>query len=175
MHKKVILGTSLIFVVLVVLVIYSRLGGLDEVDFETIGKTEYVLYGRAFEGRYSDNKLEKLFFETKEILERDFPEQSLVVISYPHKDARDGLVKQFVGIPMEGVDVNLPSSWERREISFEKGIRAIVTAPNLAMPKPEKVRAEAGERAAEQDWQLAGYSLEIYQSERQMVVEFPAE
>ena len=174
MHKKVILGTSLIFIVLVVLVIYSRLGGLDEVDFATIGKTEYVLYGRVFEGRYSDNKLEELFFETKEILERDFPQQSLMVISYPHEGARDGLVKQFVGISTEGVAINLPSSWERREISFNKGIRAIITAHNLAMPKPEKVRAKAGERAAEQDWQLADYSLEIYQSERQMVVEFPA-
>ena len=142
--------------------------------FETIGKTEYVLFGRAFEGRYSDNKLEKLFFETKEILERDFPEQSLMVISYPHEGARDGQVKQFIGIPMEGVAVNLPSSWERREISFDKGIRAIITAHNLAMPKPEKVRAEAEEWAAEQDWQLADYSLEVYQSERQMVVEFPA-
>lgn len=175
MHKKVILGTSLIFVVLVVLVIYSRLGGLDEVAFETIGKTEYVLYGQAFEGRYSENKLEKLFFETKEVLERDFPEQSLVVISYPHEDARDGQVKQFVGIPVDGAALNLPSSWERREISFDKGIRAIITAHNLAMPKPEKVRAVVEEQAADQGWRLADYSLEIYHSERQMVVEFPAQ
>ena len=175
MHKKVILGTSLVFVILVVLVIYSRLGGLDEVTFEAIGRTEYVIYGRTFEGRYSDNKLEELFFETKEVLERDFPEQSLVVISYLHEDARDGQVKQFVGIPVDGAAANFPPSWERREVSFDKGVRAVITAHNLAMPKPEKVRAAVEEQAADQGWKLADYSLEIYQSERQMVVEFPAE
>ena len=173
MHKKVVLGTALIFTVLVALIIYSQLGGLDEVVFETIDEAEYVLYGQSFEGWYSDPNLEKIFFETREVLDKAFPQGSLVVVNYAHEDARDGKVRQFIGILTDSEIARIPLAWEKKDISFNKGIRATITAHNLTMPKPQKVRIAAEEKAAVQGWRLADYSLEIYRSERKMVVEFP--
>jgi len=165
MKKYIIVG--IVFIGAVVFAINMYLGGSEELTFSKESKSLWFK-GERFRGRYSDPKIEELFFNARELaMEND--RYTLAVINY---QAPEDTVDQAVGVISD-------AAIELGEMTTQKAfdqdfLKTIITSHNLVMPKPEEVMRAAKKYASNQNLLIDdSWTLEIYEGERTLKVLIP--
>ncbi|UII22384.1 hypothetical protein [Fulvivirga ligni] len=170
MVKKIL--PIVVVIVVIGAVGYYLLGGGESIQFEIREYPDLHVTGKEFLGKYNDGAVKDLFFEAKQISESR-EGCDVTVIHYETPELQDS-VRQFIGV--SSPDSSFVSGKAFNEVrSFEKPtmLKAVITAHNFVMPRPEEVKSKASEYAKEKGYELEGYSIEVYKGTRDLEILFP--
>jgi hypothetical protein len=151
------------------------LGGFTKVEPKLIEVNNYVIYGTAFEGSYKSDELTILVDNMRNHQLQIANNTDLVVVNYID-DTKEtiGKISNFVGlVPDKDFNFNEPEEFEKRIIRATRAIRIEVKIKPLVMPSPEKIKNTAIEFAIANKLKLQNLSIEKYQENGVLVVEFP--
>jgi len=167
MKKYIII--SLVVLGVVLTWFYIFLGGTEKLSF-TVESGIFWVKGEHIRARYSDSKIEDLFFQARGIAESD-QALDLAVINYM---APTDTVDQVIGIVSP---IEISHSIEKLDTEEKlqgKFIKATINAHNLVMPKPEEVKGQAAVFAKDNNLSIdERYTLEVYKNERDLEVYIP--
>lgn len=158
----------------VAVVSFVNLGGLADIEVKIEQTSDYRIAGKMYEGLYKSDELEKLFFQARDLAEKGTISSTLTVVNYPNTSDNEKYVKQFIGVLLEnGNEDGLPDDFEIKTIEANLTTRATITSHNLVMPNPEDIYERAKEIAQQEGKELVEFSIEMYKSERDLVVDIP--
>ena len=174
MNKKVIITAGVVFIALC-LFFYMYLGGTAEVTISKRDINNYQFVGKDYSGRYRSEELENIYFDLKEKKESGAFDGELVVINYPMEgdSTENGFVHQFLGIQLNAAMEHIPSTYQRLFIESRQTLEAKIPAHNLVMPSPEDIENDIRSMARAENLALVNYTIEIYVSDRELLVQIP--
>ncbi|MEQ9166604.1 MAG: hypothetical protein RLO12_10130 [Fulvivirga sp.] len=165
MNNKIKYGVAILLSTIIVIAVYYGLGGAEPLVFDKETRPMLKVYGKPFEGEYTDPTIEKLFTEAREFALAN-EDATLAIINYNTSD--EDSVKQFIGfISDKDYDKMFV---EMKEVTF---VKTKINAHNLVMPRPDKVLEEATAFASENGLKLDQLSIEVYHKESDLEVLFP--
>jgi len=172
--KKWTIVAGIVIVAALVFWLYIKLGGLEKVQLQYIqSPTAFLLAGEKYEGGYHSTEVEQIFVRARTLMEEGVLDGPLAVVNYG-PDEKAQKIEQFIGVLVSSKQ-ELPEGWSFLELAPENVVQATITAHNLVMPGPDEVREMAEETASREGGALLGYTIEIYKSERELVIVFPVE
>ncbi len=157
-------------VVLVAVIVYYRLGGGAPVQLSITERSQHWAIGEHFEGHPNDPKLEELFVRSRDhaVAEGRY----LIVINYKTED-KGNRIKQFIGVVQDQSPPELEEGLSVVELPKGKYVKAELSAHNFVMPRPDEVKDQALEFAAEREIQIeTNVSYEVYESDRKLIILF---
>ncbi|MCF6359129.1 MAG: hypothetical protein L3J29_00020 [Cyclobacteriaceae bacterium] len=168
MKKYFIIGA---IILIAGLVINYKFGGFEKTEPQLIEVSDYAIYGASYEGSYKSNALSSLVSKMQ-TLQKNMADSSNVVLVNYIDEAKEtlGIVSNFVGIITEGRGME---DLEKKTIKANKAIRVVVKINPLTMPSPEKIKALAFEMAEKEGLVLQKLSIEQYQEDDTLVIDFP--
>lgn len=167
MKKYIII--SLVVLAVVLTWFYIFLGGTEKLSF-TIEKNTFIVNGQHVRARYSDSAIEALFFQARDVAEKE-ASLDLAVINYA---APTDTVDQVIGVVSRSKIAQTFDNLDRKEQLAGTFIKAVINAHNLVMPKPEEVKEQASNFAKEKGLNIdERYTLEVYKNERDLEVYIP--
>jgi len=173
--KKPFIVIAFFLVATLVLLIYYTLGGFEKPTAEIIevpGK--YLILGEHFKGSYKSEDIGRLFTKAQSLLENGTVSGDLTIINYGSDDQAEQ-INQFVGILVTRVPETIPTGYTTVEIHPSKVIRVKISSHNIVMPKPKKIRDLAAAEAKSYGITLPDNSIEIYKSQRELLIDYPIE
>lgn len=167
MRKYVILAVILTTTILSYF--YFQLGGVSDIRKQVVTVDSYQLIAQSFKGKYNSSKLEEIFYGAKKL------GNLLVIINYSLQgdSTEQGFVHQMIGVQTEKIPTDIPAGFHQETIAKTKTVQAIIDAHNLVMPKPNEIEEVLRTYGKEQNLLLAGYTIERYLSDRELIVEIP--
>jgi predicted transcriptional regulator YdeE len=172
MNKKVTL-LAIAVAILVLVIGYMYLGGLNKVEITLESVSDYNLVGVHYQGRPKAEAIETAFFTAREHLDNGRLNGVLTLVHYNDTTLVDDHVKLFVGIKLNEGTSDLPEGYERLTIPASNAIRATIEAHNVVMPTPENIEISMKEKAAQLNLRLQDYTIEQYFSARELTIEIP--
>lgn len=150
---------------------YYRMGGFNEpVISETVEGPIY-LAGTYFEGHVKDPAMSTLFDSTYAKVERKELSGTLASHFMNDPNASKGMIKAFVGVAFADTLQSLPKGYRWHVVPRKKSLKASLNAH--FMLAPVKIYPAMQELAASKKKKLSDESLELYPSDRQVVVLCP--
>ena len=148
---------------------YFQLGGISNIEKNTVDVDNYLLIAMPFKGRYNSSELEEIFYSARAIGDQ------IVIINYPlpGDSTRDGFISQLIGTRVSEVPTNIPIGFQPKTIEIAKVVQAKIDAHNLVMPKPNEIEEALRTYAEEQKLSLESYTIERYISNRELIIEIP--
>lgn len=172
MAKKVYIG---VFIAgLLIVGVYSLLGGFKTVPVEEVGATEFRVVGQYFIGEYDDKSVAKYFVQAREMIVKGEVDGQLCVVTYQPDSLLEDFVSQFIGIVV-GPDVAVPTDFEERSFSGPKAALATLDMHPIALPNPQEIQGKLVAYAAAQGWPEPQSFIEIYKPDNSMQVYVLAE
>ena len=169
--RKIIFIVFILSTILVASYFYINLGGAEKINFQYLESQDYTIIGKGFKGRYSDPKLETIFYETRDYLLNGEMSGNLVVIN--KGDDVDALqVDQIIGILIQGEENVIPEGYEKISMTNKKVVRAKLTSHNFVMKNPEDVRLSATQFSDSLKLRLSNVTIEQYLSDRELYVDY---
>lgn len=156
------------------LLVNYKFGGFKEIQPVIVEVENYVIWGSEFEGSYKSSGLTSLVEEMRSKQSQLASESKVVIINYIDEAKETlGVVSNFVGLTVKGNENELVNDLEERIIRASKAIRIIIKVQPLTMPSPEKIKAKAFELASKEEFELQGLSVEQYNEEGYLIIDFP--
>lgn len=157
---------------IVLLVLYTYLGGFTEPDVTvTTSKPMYVA-GQPYEGSVEDEAMGKLFQRAAQVLEQNELQGMLGNIYYNDPDKSGDSIRAFIGVIVPDSAAKLPEGYELRAVpGGRKVVRAEVNA--RVQVAPQKLYAAVFEYAKEEKLKLEEFYLEWFPADDQGVLEVP--
>ena len=172
MTRKV-LGFSVSLMVMLLAVVYYKLGGFNSLQVETIEVNNYHLVGRYFEGSFKSDTVGRYFEEMRGYLDNGILVGQLVIIYDQEAVGRHGKVKSFIGVALEENRLSSFDDLEKREISAKRSIRVSKNAHIAVMPNPDRVDRLIQAYARDEDLVVSELNIEIYYNNNRLVIERP--
>ncbi len=168
--KKSFFVVIALFVLMAAYYFYREFGGNVNLEFR-LEQRSFQILGEPFKGPYDSPRLENIFFRAKEL--SDSLGSSLVVVNYGSDEDAE-TVNQFIGFLKVDNDI-IPEGYTLEIFEPPFTITTTIGEHNAFMPKPETVSAMAADFAAENGKTLGPVSIEIYRSDRELIVYFLTE
>ncbi len=172
MNRKVTL-VAIAVAILILIVGYFYLGGLNKVEITIENVSDYNLVGMHFQGKTKSDTLETAFFEAREYVQSGELNGVLTLIHYNDTTLEEGIVKMFVGVKLNSGTSNFPDHYQRLTIPANRSIRATIEAHNVVMPSPETIEGQIKEKANELNLDLQEFTIEQYVSARELLIDMP--
>lgn len=172
MNKKVTL-LAIGVAILVLIVGYTYLGGLNKVEITLESVSDYNLVGIHYEGSEKGEDIEEAFTQAREYLLNNRLNGVLTLVHYNDSTLSEKQVKLFVGIKLNAGTSDLPKGYKRLTIPASNAIRATIEAHNVVMPTPENIEKSMIEKATQLNLRLQNFTIEQYLSERNLLIEMP--
>lgn len=158
-----------LFVIL--LSIYYKLGGFEEIQTAVSRNNKYSLAGKEIQGRLTSKEEHFLFEEMKSYLDDGTLAGTLSVINYKDDTLGEYESRRFVGILLEDDISMIPAGLQVLEIIGETTFQAALTMHPLVMPNTKKVESKLKLLADERGLDLRDYSLEKLYNDNSVIVE----
>ncbi len=172
MKKYVLLGA---IVLAVGIIINYSLGGFTSLEPKIVTVDNYTIYGTSFEGNYKSNKLTKLVENMRTNQQKIKSHSDLIIVNYINEAKETtGLLTNFIGISTsDTVNYKLLGTLEKRVIAATKAVRISIKVQPLVMPSPEKIKKAAFNFAKKKNITLQNLSIEQYQENGFLIIEYP--
>lgn len=167
MIKKIVIAVVILGLVALG---YFWLGGGKQLAFKMEERPTSYVIGYDFKGAYNSSDLEEIFFKVKEESEKTGAD--LVIINYDDDSLSKNTIHQLVGF-ISNSQNDLEENQSVVVLESGKYLSTLISAHNLVMPKPNKVREQAEEFSAELGLIPEKISIEIYKGERELQIMFP--
>lgn len=172
MTRKV-LGFSVSLIVILLAVVYYKLGGFNSLQVETIEVNNYHLVGRYFEGSYKRDTVGRYFEEMRSYLDTGILTGQLVIIYNQELIGKHGKTRSFIGIMLEQNLLSSIDDLEKREIPAKGSIRVSKDAHIAVMPNPDRIDRLIQAYAKDEDLTASELNIEIYYDNNRLVIERP--
>lgn len=163
---------------IIALVGYYYFGGFNKRELEVVEVDDYHFIGKMYQGKLQDKKLEETFYEVRQQYEKKEPAGTFAIVVLQEPETGKDSVEQFIGI-LTGAPVaenTLPSGWENYTVEAGQAVRSTIRAHNLVMAKPNIIKEEIAQFAAEKGLSLQpNITIEKYLGDRHLEVEVPVE
>lgn len=169
MNRSTIVFLSLAGALVATLLLwYHRMGGFNTPKVQHGTEGPFFIGGLYYEGRVKDPAMGTLFDTASALVLRKEVEGTLAAhfLNDPNKD--EGRIKAFIGIVKEDSLSALPTGWTWKVIPSSEAVKGSIEAHYLLAPF--KVYPAMEEYAKGLNKKLREQSLEIYPSEREVVV-----
>ncbi|MDN4165974.1 hypothetical protein QWY31_10705 [Cytophagales bacterium LB-30] len=168
--KKFLVIALLIFGV--GLAIFYALGGFNPIQISETQAPAPFLVGQRFEGRYTDQRLSEHFFAAKAWKDKEAVNGTLAVVFYNDPEKAKGQSYNFTGLATADTS-KIPSGYEVIPYPAQRLLQARIEANSLVFPRPKTVQKELQAYAAEHGLRLDTLSIELYRSDRELLVQVP--
>ena len=172
MTRKV-LGFSVSLIVILLAVVYYKLGGFNSLQVETIEVNNYHLVGRYFEGSYKSDTVGRYFEEMRGYLDTGILIGQLVIIYDQELIEKHGKTRSFIGVMLEQNQLSSHEDLEKREIPAKRSIRVSKDAHIAVMPNPDRIDRLIQAYAQDEDLTASELNIEIYYHNNRLVIERP--
>ena len=167
-----------IFIALILILagflIYRQLGGFNPIEVNEVSRDGYVIAGKIFEGRYNDGNIRKLFFRVRDWSQSDSVSGDFVIVNFKDPSLDEKVIRNLVGVLVsDSAGHQLPAGFSYHHLEASRALQALINAHNLVMPRPGKVEKILQKEANSKGLALDSLSVEIYKSERELVIEIP--
>jgi hypothetical protein len=152
---------------------YVLLGGFKEPVLSETRMPGYLLAGKEYRGKSTDEELGSLFAQAKGLHTSGQLRGTLGAIYYKTKDAEKGNVHTFAGVIVKDSAARLPAGFVYRAVPAGRAVRAEVLAHYLVAPAPGKVQEELAAYARQGGFKPANFVVEKYYGSRNIVLEIP--
>lgn len=149
---------------------FSYLGGFEKIPIQNQSLSTLKLYGLTYRGTPQDESLKETFEQVERLKEAN-PEAVMHTIYYIEPAGKLDTMKVFVGLDQLGD--TLGKDWEEKTIEAEQALIADLKVNKLVMPRPETVKEELKEFAADNGWELQGLFIDKLLSEDHVQVIAP--
>jgi hypothetical protein len=153
--------------------IYGYLGGFKQPDIKKTELPEYIIVGKFYQGRSSDEQLGNIYYEIKTRHDKKELNGVLTAVYYQINSKVKDSTQVFLGIAVEDTLRSLPPGYEYRKFTKKPGIRATITCNPYVMPRPETMQVKIEEFAKNISLKPASYVMEKYISADTFEVEVP--
>ncbi len=171
MKKYFIIGA---IILIVGMFLNYKFGGFEKTEPQLVEVSDYTIYGASYEGSYKSNALSSLVSKMQKLQKNMDANTNVVLVNYIDEAKETlGIVSNFVGIVAELEVGSGLEKLEKKTIKAQRAIRIAVKINPLAMPSPEKIRALAFEMAAKEGLVLQNLSIEQYQNDGTLIIDFP--
>lgn len=160
-------------ILLVLLIIYYYLGGLNNTLVSVIKTDNYVVAGYEYIGAYKEDELQDLFFQVSNLVDTGTLAGTVTVVNYQFQNMKRDSVHQLIGVQLTESPSDLPEGIKVDTIFARSAIRAIVQAHPLVMPHPEETQQLLLEYAQDQSLDINSMTLERYIGEDEIWVDLP--
>ncbi len=172
MNKKVTL-LAIVVAIIVLVIGYFYLGGLNKVDITLESVSDYNLVGIHYQGKPKGEGIKTAFFLAQEHLEDGRLKGVLTLVHYNDTTLINDDVKLFIGVKLNAGASDFPEGYERLTIPASNAIRATIEAHNVVMPSPENIELLMKEKATQLNLRIQDFTIEQYFSERELTIEIP--
>ncbi len=150
---------------------YYWLGGFNEIAIAVVEEPPRPILGKAYQGKYGDLALRKIFVQAQRLLASDSVAGTLLVVNLDSASAGGKQVNQLIGIALTASpDFSLPG-YQRDSLAAGTYLRAHVAAHSLVQPHPSAINDRLLDYAAEHQLTLSGLPIEIYRAPDTLWVE----
>ncbi|WP_215225161.1 hypothetical protein [Echinicola shivajiensis] len=149
---------------------FSYLGGFEKIPIQKQSIGTFKLYGLTYRGTPQDELLKKTFEQVERLKEAN-PEGVMHTIYYIEPAGKLDTMKVFVGL--DRLDDKLGKDWEEKTIEADQVLVADLKVNKLVMPRPETVKDELREFAADNGWGLQELFIDKLLSEDHVQVIAP--
>lgn len=175
MKKRTFYIIGIVLFTFVVLLVYALLGGFREPEYSIAPRAAYELAGYEYKGRYTEQRLEKIFYNAR-ALNEEMPNSTLTLVTFVEPEKARDTLHQFIGIILPEQGASLPDSVDRLSLPAKRVARAYLNKHALVMPRPAEVKAWLKDFAEDQGYRLTGDpAVEKYLAESELIVELPVE
>ncbi|MEJ8802500.1 GyrI-like domain-containing protein [Pontibacter sp. H249] len=156
----------------VLLVLYTYMGGFTEVDVKLTSSDTIYVAGQPYTGSVKDEALGDAFQKAAKLVESKELEGVLGNIYYNDPDKSGDSLKAFVGVIVPNADVKLPEGYTLRTVEGgKKVVRAEVNANIMLAPK--RLYGAVYDYAEEENLKLEDFYVEWFPAQDKGVVEVP--
>jgi hypothetical protein len=172
MKKAWIIVISLAAALLLTLLLwYYRLGGFNDPVLSEAEEGPFYLAGVYYEGHVKDPSMSALFDSCYAKVERAELPGTLASHFMNDPNASKGMIKAFIGVAFSDSLHPLPKGYQWHVFPKKSGLKASLEAH--FMLAPVKIYPALEELAAQKKKKLADESLELYPSDKQVLVLCP--
>jgi hypothetical protein len=157
----------------IALVIYTSLGGFQEIPFSQTPIQGYILAGIPYKGKANDQEFRELFEKVNADHQAGKIKGTLAAIYYETPDADKGKVNAIIGALVPDSASSLPASYKYLYLPGSQAVRADITSHPAVAPAPDKLKQKLMEYAWENKLKPQNYVIEKYFNERNLQVEIP--
>lgn len=175
MKKRTFYIIGIVLFAFVVLLVYALLGGFREPEYSIAPRAAYSLAGYEYQGRYTEKRLEKIFYSARALNEA-IPNSTLALVTFIEPEKARDTLHQFIGVVLPEQGASIADSVDRLSLPASQVARAYLNKHALVMPRPAEVKAWLKDYAEDQGYRLTGEpSVEKYLAESELIVELPVE
>lgn len=160
--------------IVIIMVTYIYLGGLNSVEYTVEKVSDYNLVGVPFQGEGDSPEIEEIFFEARDYAMSGDLDGVLTIVHYKDTTLADEELKMFIGVKLNSGTSDIPDHYERLTIPATRSVRATIDASNVVRPKPNTIEARIKEEAKGQEIELRDFTIEQYISETKLIIDMPA-
>lgn len=156
----------------VLLVLYTYLGGFTAPDVKLATSDTMYVAGQAYEGSVEDEQMGKLFMRAAEVLDKKELTGMLGNIYYNDPDKSGDSIRAFIGVIVPNADVKLPAGYELRTVPGGRKVIHAAAEGNMAL-LPRKLYKAVYDYAEEENLKLEDFYVEWFPAQDKGVVEVP--
>lgn len=169
--KVFYLSLMVLFVSVIVLSIYSLLGGFRDVQVEHRPPVSRVLAGKQFLEHYGNNDWIKFGQRCKELLDAGDVNGTLIIISSYSDTIPENFLSRYVGIILNDEMVEIPADFEIKELKSSERIVADLDMHVIVQPRPDKIENLIKSTAKSSGVELEDFFVEIRYPDGRLEVE----
>jgi effector-binding domain-containing protein len=159
-----------IAVIVLLVLIYTYLGGFSKPQFEVVQIDSVVITGYDFKGLLTEKEFGNLFRKTDSLIEQKVLDGKAVGVFYNQPSTKDDTVQVFVGV-LHGAKV--PDGMTKKNYVLGKTLQATIKANYMLLPV--NIYPKIIEYAQEQNLKISDMSYEIYESSDLLKIWVPIE
>ncbi|MBC5994232.1 GyrI-like domain-containing protein [Pontibacter cellulosilyticus] len=156
----------------VLLVLYTFLGGFTAPEVKMATSETMYVAGQAYTGSVEDEQMSKLFMRAAEVVDKKELEGTLGNIYYNDPDKSGDSIRAFIGVIVPNADVKLPEGYELRTVAGGKKVVRAEAEGNMAL-LPRKLYKAIYDYAEEENLKLEDFYVEWFPAQDRGVVEVP--
>jgi predicted transcriptional regulator YdeE len=155
------LKKSWVFIAVIVLLvlIYTYLGGFSKPQFEVVQIDSVVITGYDFKGLLTEKEFGNLFRKTDSLIDHKVLDGKAVGVFYNQPSTKDDTVQVFVGVLNA---TKVPEGMTKKTFVLGKTLQASIKAHYMLLPV--NIYPKIIEYAEEQKLKISPMSFEVYES-----------
>ena len=151
--------------------VYYSLGGFNDISVVTSGNNIYNVAGKEYKGRITNDSLNTIFSEMKEMVIQKTIHGELCVINYRDGTLEEKEVHQFIGVLLGDEISEIPGGIEVRKFESVLTYMVGLGMHPLVMPNSQKIEKLIREQASKDGNVLYDYSMEILFPDNSVMVQ----
>jgi effector-binding domain-containing protein len=163
---------TLAFVILVLGVfLYTYFGGFEDPVITVTNSKSFTIAGFSYEGQMNDKAFGNNFRKADSLVNNKIVTGKVAGYFYNQPKQGEDKIKAFVGVIVDDTTVTSISNLQKKTFPERKVVQAVIEAHYMIMPV--NIYPKIQEFAKEKNLKISEESVEIYESDKKLVIQVP--